>query len=135
MHAIADGTLVRTWPYPITLDKRLAVKCARQATSPLPPAPPSHAPHAQRRVPRDGVVMVARQRLADPGPAEHDILESEDAPATTRAMFARAFNGARRPSQPRLAGRRHTGNDDIDLPSPGRLGGHLYLTRRAKQGL
>lgn len=63
MHAIAHGTLVHTWPYPITLDKRQALKGARQATSPLPPVPPSQAPQAQRRVPRDGVVMVARQRL------------------------------------------------------------------------
>jgi hypothetical protein len=63
MHAIAQHTLVHTWPYPITLDKRLALKGARQATSPLPLAPPSQAPRAQRRVPHDGVVMVARQRL------------------------------------------------------------------------
>lgn len=63
MHAIAHGTLVQTWPYSITLDKRLALKGARQASSSLPPAPPSQAPQAQRRVPRDGVVMVARQRL------------------------------------------------------------------------
>lgn len=63
MHAIANNTLVKSWPYPITLDKRLKLTGARQASSPLPPAPTGHAPRAERRVPLDGVVMVARQRL------------------------------------------------------------------------
>lgn len=63
MHAIADDQLVKSWPYPITMDKRLALTGARQASGPLPPAPSGRAPQAERRVPRDGVVMVARQRL------------------------------------------------------------------------
>ncbi len=63
MHAIADNTLVKSWPYTITLDKRLALTGARQASGTLPPAPSGRAPRAERRVPRDGVVMVARQRL------------------------------------------------------------------------
>ncbi len=62
MHVIANS-LVKTLPYPITLEKRLALTGARQATSPLPPAPPQQAPQAERRVPKDGIVMVARQRL------------------------------------------------------------------------
>jgi hypothetical protein len=63
MHAIANNTLIKSWPYPITLDKRLKLTGARQATSPLPPAPSGKAARAERRVPLDGVVMVAKQRL------------------------------------------------------------------------
>ncbi len=62
MHAIAENTLVRSWPYPITLEQRLKLVGARQADS-APPQPPSTAQRAERRVPRDGVIMVARQRL------------------------------------------------------------------------
>jgi hypothetical protein len=63
MHAIAGGALVKSWPYVISLDKRLALTGARQADGPIPPAPSGRAPGAERRVPCDGVVMVARQRL------------------------------------------------------------------------
>jgi len=51
MHAIADNTLVKSWPYTITLDKRLAPTGARQASGALPPAPSGRAPRAERRVP------------------------------------------------------------------------------------
>ncbi|WP_194853110.1 integrase core domain-containing protein [Nocardia sp. SYP-A9097] len=63
MHAIADNALVKSWPYSITLDQRLKIRGARQAITPVPPAPPDHAPRSERRVPTDGVIMVATQRL------------------------------------------------------------------------
>ncbi len=62
MHAVVSDVLVKSWPYPITLNQRLKLRGARQSTTP-PPSPPAHAPRAERRVPLDGVIMVARQRL------------------------------------------------------------------------
>lgn len=47
MHAVATYTLVKSRPYPITLTKRLSLTGARQASSPLPPAPAGRAPQAE----------------------------------------------------------------------------------------
>lgn len=63
MHAIVNDALVKSWPYPITLEQRLKLTGARQASTPLPPAPPGEAQYAERRVRRDGRIMVARQKI------------------------------------------------------------------------
>lgn len=62
-HVIRDGQLVKTLPAPVDHDQRARLRGARITTEPLPPRPPSGSQHVQRRVPKDGVVMVARQRL------------------------------------------------------------------------
>lgn len=62
-HAIANDTLITSWPYPISVDDRLKLKGARRAPGTLPQAAPVSTQAAQRRVPDDGIVMVARQRL------------------------------------------------------------------------
>ncbi len=61
--AIADGDLVGTWPSPLPHDELANVRGARPATSPLPQVTPSGAVRVQRRIPADGITMVARQRL------------------------------------------------------------------------
>lgn len=38
MHAIADGTLVGTWPCPVTAERVARLNGARAASAPLPPA-------------------------------------------------------------------------------------------------
>lgn len=63
MHAIADGRLIKTWPLPIPAGQRIQLRGARAATGELPNPPPRSTQGAQRRVPADGVIMVARQRL------------------------------------------------------------------------
>jgi transposase InsO family protein len=62
LHAIVAGKLIKTMPAPIPPDQRAGIVGARRATSPTPPAP-SGPLRAQRRVPTDGITMVARQRL------------------------------------------------------------------------
>ena len=61
VHAVAGRMLLGSWPHPIDLERRLALRGVRRAAGPLPA--PAHAPRAQRVVGADGVVMVARQRL------------------------------------------------------------------------
>lgn len=63
VHAVAGRLLLGSWPHPITLAQRLALRGARRPDGPLPAPTPSQAPWAQRVVGADGVVMVARQRL------------------------------------------------------------------------
>jgi transposase InsO family protein len=63
MHVIAAGLLVQTLPASVPIDRRAKLAGARTASSPLPP-PPSQPPRAMRRVPADGVTMVAGQRLS-----------------------------------------------------------------------
>ncbi|NEA69172.1 helix-turn-helix domain-containing protein [Streptomyces sp. SID13588] len=61
LHAVHDGARVKTLPSPFTADERPKVLGARAAATQLPPLPA--AVSVERKVPRDGVVMVARQRL------------------------------------------------------------------------
>jgi transposase InsO family protein len=60
---VADGRLRKTLPAPIPPEQRARLRGAHAASSPPPPPPPAGQVRVQRRVPRDGVVMVARQRL------------------------------------------------------------------------
>lgn len=63
MHAIAHGRLVGSWPCPIPIDRLPNITGARLATTTLPAMLPTEPVHVQRRVPKDGITMVARQRL------------------------------------------------------------------------
>jgi len=62
MHVIAGERLVQTFPAPIPFDRRARLAGARTASTPLPP-PPAPPARAQRRVPKTGEIMVAKQRL------------------------------------------------------------------------
>ena len=62
LHVIADGVLAKTLPSPVPADGRTALRGARIAGTPLP-SPAPGAVSVQRKVPRDGVIMVTRQRL------------------------------------------------------------------------
>ncbi|WP_253209542.1 hypothetical protein [Streptomyces niphimycinicus] len=61
LHAVHDGLLAKTLPSPFTSGERPRLRGARVAATQLPPAPA--AVSVERKVPTDGVVMVARQRL------------------------------------------------------------------------
>ncbi|WP_433206426.1 IS481 family transposase [Nocardia sp. CA-107356] len=62
LHVVSDGVLAKTLPCPIPRDQLGKLRGARIVDAPLPaPAPGPISVH--RKVPRDGVVMVARQRL------------------------------------------------------------------------
>ncbi len=62
MHVVHDGVLAKTLPAPIEAEQRAALRGARVAAGELPP--PSAGPiRVERKVPVDGVIMVARQRL------------------------------------------------------------------------
>ena len=62
IHVVHDGVLAKTLPSPIPAEQRAKIRGARIATTQLP-APAPGPISAQRKVPRDGYVMVARQRL------------------------------------------------------------------------
>lgn len=62
LHIITGGLLVKTLPAPIDPNQRAKLVGARTAATPLPP-PPAQPLRAVRRVPADGVAMVAGQRL------------------------------------------------------------------------
>ena len=62
MHVVHDGVLSRTLPAAVDTEQRARLRGARVATSDLP-APAIGAIHVERKVPADGVIMVARQRL------------------------------------------------------------------------
>jgi hypothetical protein len=62
VHVVHDGVLAKTLPSPIPADQRPTIRGARIAATQLPP-PPAGPVSVQRKVPRDGVIMVARQRL------------------------------------------------------------------------
>jgi transposase InsO family protein len=62
MHVIAAGRLVKTVPAPIVADQAAKLPGARTAQQPLPP-PPAPPLRAIRKIPADGITMVARQRL------------------------------------------------------------------------
>ncbi|MEY9969600.1 transposase InsO family protein [Streptacidiphilus sp. MAP12-16] len=62
MHVIHDGVLAKSLPAPINAEQRTGLRGARVAAGELP-APAAGAIHVERKVPADGVIMVARQRL------------------------------------------------------------------------
>lgn len=62
LHVISGNRLVKSLPAPLDPARRAKLTGARTSTSPLPP-PPSGPLRAVRRVPADGVAMVAGQRL------------------------------------------------------------------------
>jgi len=62
VHVVCDGVLAKTLPSPITAEQRTQLRGARLASQPLPP-PPAGPVRVERRIPKDGVVMVARQQI------------------------------------------------------------------------
>jgi transposase InsO family protein len=62
VHVVHDGILAKTLPSPIPAEQRTRLRGARVAATPTPPPAPGPI-SVQRKVPADGVVMVARQRL------------------------------------------------------------------------
>ena len=62
VHVICDGALAKTLPSPIPAADRGKLHGARIAATALPPPAPGPV-SVQRKVPRDGVIMVTRQRL------------------------------------------------------------------------
>lgn len=63
IHAIADGHLIRTLPSPLRPGDIARLREPRRASTPPPPAPVTGPQRVHRRVPLDGVTMVAGQRL------------------------------------------------------------------------
>jgi hypothetical protein len=61
-HVIRDGVLAKTIPSPVSAENRAKLRGAKIADAPLP-APAPGPVSVQRKVPRDGVIMVTRQRL------------------------------------------------------------------------
>ncbi|PIB03468.1 hypothetical protein B1C81_37120 [Streptomyces sp. HG99] len=62
LHVVHNGLLAKTLPSPLPADQRHKLHGARLAQTELPPAAPEPI-KVERKVPRDGVVMVTRQRL------------------------------------------------------------------------
>jgi transposase InsO family protein len=62
VHVISGGVLAKTLPSPIPAANRAKLRGARIASAALPPPAPGPV-SVQRKVPRDGVIMVTRQRL------------------------------------------------------------------------
>jgi len=62
VHVISGGVLAKTLPSPIPAAARATLRGARIGAAPLPPPAPGPV-SVQRKVPRDGVIMVTRQRL------------------------------------------------------------------------
>ncbi len=62
MHVISGGVLAKTLPSPVPADGRGKLRGARIAATALP-APAPGPVSVQRKVPKDGVIMVTRQRL------------------------------------------------------------------------
>jgi transposase InsO family protein len=62
LHVIRGGVLAKTLPSPVPAGDRASLRGARIAGAPLP-APDPGPVSVQRKVPRDGVIMVTRQRL------------------------------------------------------------------------
>jgi hypothetical protein len=63
MHAIIDDQLAGSWPCPIPTNELAQLQGARPAAGPIPQLKPNQPIRVERRVPADGVTMVARQRL------------------------------------------------------------------------
>ncbi len=62
IHVVHNNVLAKTLPPPISADQPTKIRGARIAATQLPPQPAGPI-SVQRKVPTDGVVMVARQRL------------------------------------------------------------------------
>jgi transposase InsO family protein len=62
LHVINGGALAKTLPSPVPAEDRAGLRGARIAGTPLP-APAPGPVSVQRKVSRDGVIMVTRQRL------------------------------------------------------------------------
>ena len=62
IHVVYNDVLAKTLPSPIPADQCTKIRGARVAPSQLPPPAPGPM-SVLRKVPRDGVVIVARQRL------------------------------------------------------------------------
>jgi hypothetical protein len=62
VHVICDGVLAKTMPSPVPAAGRAKLRGARIAVAALPPPAPGPV-SVQRKVPKDGVIMVTRQRL------------------------------------------------------------------------
>ena len=62
IHVITGGALAKTLPSPVPAGDRARLRGARIAGTPLPSPAPGPV-SVQRKVPRDGVIMVTRQRL------------------------------------------------------------------------
>ena len=63
IHATAGNILLKTLSNPFPWNEIRLIRGARPTTSTLPAPPPAGPQSVQRRVPKDGVVMVAGQRL------------------------------------------------------------------------
>lgn len=63
IHATAGNMLLKTLANPFPSNEIRLIRGTRPATSALPAPPPAGPQSVQRRVPKDGVVMVAGQRL------------------------------------------------------------------------
>ena len=63
VHATAGNMLLATLPNPLSTNEITSLTNVRAATGPVPAPPPAGAQSVQRRVPKDGKVMVAGQRL------------------------------------------------------------------------
>jgi transposase InsO family protein len=63
VHVICNGVLAKTLPSPVPAAGRPKLRGARIAAAALPPPPAPGPVSVQRKVPRDGVIMVTRQRL------------------------------------------------------------------------
>ena len=62
VHVITGGVLARTLPSPVPAADRARLRGARIAAAALPPPAPGPV-SIHRKVPKDGVIMVTRQRL------------------------------------------------------------------------
>ncbi|MFB9593730.1 IS481 family transposase [Streptomyces racemochromogenes] len=83
LHVVHNGQLVKTLPSPFAGEEHPRLRGARLATTQLPPAPA--AVTVERKVPNDGVVMVARQRRPDPrGPDRHHLRRGHPLPRHLR---------------------------------------------------
>jgi transposase InsO family protein len=63
VHVISGGVLAKTLPSPVPAADRAKLRGARIAAATLPPPPAPGPVSVQRKVPRDGVIMVTRQRM------------------------------------------------------------------------
>ncbi|WP_061699204.1 hypothetical protein [Rhodococcus sp. LB1] len=63
IHAVAGNHLIKTLPNPLVAADLGRLTQVRRSTTPLPPPLPAGPQRLHRRVPKDGVVMVAGQRL------------------------------------------------------------------------